>query len=77
MLLQDTTIAVLDAATTAGAEPLERAMTVASKTPVVLAVVLVVWLGLLTLVLVTERRLARLERRLDDAEGAAAPRAGS
>ena len=38
------------------------------KLPVVLAVVLIVWAGILLLLLRTERRLARLERTLDERE---------
>ena len=36
------------------------------KLPVVLAVVLIVWLGVLLLLFRTDRRLARIERDLDD-----------
>ena len=35
-----------------------------NKLPVVLAVVLVIWFGLLLLVARTDRRLARIERQL-------------
>lgn len=70
LALQDTTIAVLDAAPPTTSEPFEQAMVAADKLPVVLGVVLIVWLGLLLLLAVTERRLRRVEARLDAAEGA-------
>ena len=71
MLLQaDTTIAVVDEsalqATTAQPQGIERAMLADDKLPVVLAVVLIVWLGVLLLLFRTDRRLARIERDLDD-----------
>ncbi|WP_412063703.1 CcmD family protein [Rubrivirga sp. IMCC45206] len=70
MLLQaDTTIAVLDAdalqATTAQPQGIERVMLADDKLPVVLAVVLIVWIGVLALLVRTDRRLARIERDLD------------
>ena len=71
MQSSDTTIALLDtAATQAVAEPqgIETVMLAGDKMPVVLAVVLVVWAGILLLLLRTERRLAAVERALDDAE---------
>lgn len=74
LVLQDTTIAVLDAAPSAAAEPFEAAMVAADKLPVVLGVVLVVWIGLLLFVAMTERRLRRVEARLDAAERAPTPR---
>ena len=66
----DTTIAILDpsaaqAVTVQQAEGIERPMLAEDKLPVVLAVVLIVWFGLLLLVFRTDRRLARIERRLD------------
>ena len=73
MLLQaaDTTIAVLDAqaaqaVTEQPAQGIERVMLAEDKLPVVLAVVLVVWLGILALLVRTDRRLARVERQLDE-----------
>lgn len=70
----DTTIAVLHTGTAQpAAEPMERAMLAEDKLPVVLAVVLIVWAGLLWLVFRTDRRLARVERRLADAERGAPP----
>ncbi|MAQ92241.1 hypothetical protein B1759_18385 [Rubrivirga sp. SAORIC476] len=71
MLLQaDTTIAVVDEsalqATTAQPQGIERVMLADDKLPVVLAVVLIVWLGVLLLLFRTDRRLARIERDLDD-----------
>ena len=71
----DTTVAVLDpAAAQAVAEQppagIERVMLAEDKLPVVLAVVLIVWLGVLVLLFRTDRRLARVERRLDETESA-------
>ena len=65
----DTTIALLDtlaAQATAERPPegIERAMLAEDKLPVVLAVVLLIWAGLLLLLFRTERRLARVEREL-------------
>lgn len=69
----DTTIAVLDpsaaqAVTEQRPEGVERVMLAEDKLPVVLAVVMVVWLGIALLLVRTDRRLARLERRLDERE---------
>ena len=66
----DTTIALYDTAaaqatTVQRVEGIERPMLAEDKLPVVLAVVLIVWLGLLILLFRTDRRLARIERRLD------------
>ncbi|HLT46312.1 MAG TPA: hypothetical protein VK002_03715 [Rubricoccaceae bacterium] len=66
---QDTTIALLDpeaaqALTTQPPRGIERVMLQEDKLPVVLAVVLVIWLGLLLLMFRTDRRLARIERDL-------------
>lgn len=66
----DTTIAVFDPAaaqaeTTQPPRGIERAMLAESKIPVVLAVVLIVWAGILLLLYRTERRLARLEREMN------------
>ena len=68
MQVADTTVAVLDAAAArVGQRPdaLEQAMLAQDKLYVVLAVVLVVWLGLLFLIVRTDRRLGRVERELD------------
>ena len=67
----DTTAAVLDAqaaqaVTEQPAQGIERVMLAEDKLPVVLAVVLVVWLGVLALLVRTDRRLARVERQLDE-----------
>lgn len=67
----DTTIALYDeaAAQASSAQPaegVERVMLADDKMPVVVAVVLVVWLGVLALLFRTDRRLARIERRLDE-----------
>lgn len=67
----DTTVAVLDpaAAQATTAQPgdgLERAMLAEDKLPVVLAVVLIVWVGIVFLLFRTDRRLARVERLLDE-----------
>ena len=67
----DTTIALLDTAaaqTVAPPQGIETVMLASDKMPVVLAVVLVVWAGVLLLLVRTERRLAALERSLDAAE---------
>ena len=64
----DTTIAVLDTAAVQAAQtvaPLERVMLAEDKLPVVLAVVLVVWIGIVALLWRTERRLANVEAHLD------------
>ena len=45
---------------------LERTMLAQDKIYVVLAVVLLVWLGVAALLFRTDRRLATLERRMDD-----------
>ncbi len=71
MQTADTTIAVLDpsavqAATEQPVQGIERVMLAQDKLPVVLAVVLVIWLGIALLLLRTDRRLSRIERRLDD-----------
>ena len=68
---RDTTIALLDTAAaqamaTRPPEGIERVMLAQDKLPVVLAVVLLIWLGLLFLLFRTDRRLAKIERRLDD-----------
>jgi CcmD family protein len=47
-------------------EPLERAMMADGKIYVVLAVVLIIWLGLLVYLFRTDRRLDRLEARFDE-----------
>lgn len=44
---------------------LDRAMGQGGKIYVVLAVVLIIWIGLLTLLFRTDRKIERLERRLD------------
>jgi CcmD family protein len=50
------------------AEPvgLESYLTADGKIYVVLAVVLIIWLGLVTLLFRTDRKIDRLERRLDE-----------
>ncbi len=70
MQTADTTIAVLDpdaaqATTEQPAQGIERVMLAQDKLPVVLAVVLVIWLGIALLLLRTDRRLSRIERQLD------------
>ena len=70
MQTADTTIAVLDpdaaqATTEQPARGIERVMLAQDKLPVVLAVVLVIWLGIALLLLRTDRRLSRIERQLD------------
>lgn len=77
----DTTIAVLDpdasqAITEQPPQGIERPMLAQDRLPVVLAVVLVVWVGILLLLIRTERRLSRIETSLDALEGRE-PRASS
>lgn len=65
------TIAVFDttAITTDQVRPAsgsERVMLSENKLPVVLAVVLIVWVAWMILALRTDRRLARIERALDE-----------
>jgi len=67
----DTTIALYDEAAAQAsseqpAQGLERIMLADDKLPVVLGVVLIVWIGVLTLLFRTDRRLARVERQLDE-----------
>ena len=67
----DTTIALLDttaAQTEAAPVGVETVMLVADKLPVVAAVMLVVWAGIVLLLFKTERRLARIESALNAAE---------
>ena len=68
----DTTVAIVDpvaeAITEQRPQGVERVMLAENKLPVVLAVVLVIWFGLLLLVARTDRRLARIERQLDERE---------
>lgn len=47
-------------------EGLDRIMGADGKIYVVLAVVLLIWFGLLTLIVRTDRKIDRLERRLDE-----------
>ena len=68
---RDTTIALLDTAAaqamaTQQPEGLDRMMLAEDKLPVVLAVVLVIWIGLLILLFRTDRRISLLERELKD-----------
>ena len=69
----DTTIATLaddaQALTEQPPQGIERTMLAQDRLPVVLAVVLLVWVGVLLLLARTERRLARVERQLDALEG--------
>ena len=67
----DTAIAVLDAASTEQqTEGIERVMLADDRLPVAVAVVVVLWLGFLLLAFRTDRRLARIERQLDELDGA-------
>lgn len=77
----DTTIAVLDtpaaqAITEQPPQGIERTMLAEDRLPVALAVVLIVWAGILLLLMRTERRLSRLEKSLDSLENRE-PRASS
>lgn len=67
----DTTVALLDTAaaqafTERPPQGLDRVMLAEDKLPVVLAVVLVIWLGVLLLLFRTGRRISRIERTLND-----------
>lgn len=63
-------IAILDTAAAATVEQsptgIEETMLAESKLPVVLAVVLLVWFGILLLLFRTEKRLSRVEERLEE-----------
>lgn len=48
-------------------EGLDRVMGADGKIYVVLAVVLIIWFGLLTMLVRTDRKIDRLERQLDEA----------
>ncbi|MDX1439002.1 MAG: CcmD family protein [Rubricoccaceae bacterium] len=67
--LRDTTIALLDpGAVERAPEGIERAMLAADKLPVVLAVVLIIWFGILFLLFRTDRRITKIEKELDESE---------
>ena len=81
MMQADTTIALLDAPaaqaiTEQPPQGIERTMLAEDRLPVVLAVVLIVWAGILLLLMRTERRLSRVEQSLDAME-AREPRTSS
>ena len=61
---QDTTLAQAEVPTQAP-DALERVMLAEDKLYVVLAVVLIIWFGLVFFLFRTDRRLARLERTLE------------
>lgn len=64
--LRDTTIALLDpSAAEAIPQGVERLMLASDKLPVVLAVVLIIWFGLLFLLFRTDRRITKIERELN------------
>ena len=66
---RDTTIALLDAdAAQQVPQGIERAMLASDKLPVVLAVVLIIWLGLLFLLFRTDRRITKIEHELNSTE---------
>jgi len=63
---RDTAIALLDPdAAQQVPQGIERAMLASDKLPVVLAVVLIIWFGLLFLLFRTDRRISRIERELN------------
>lgn len=63
---RDTAIALIDAnAAQQVPQGIERAMLASDKLPVVLAVVLIIWFGLLLLLFRTERRITKIERKLN------------
>ena len=71
MQTPDTTIALLDTTAAQVADAprgIETFMLAQDKLPVVAAVMLVVWVGIVLLLFTTERRLARIESALDAAE---------
>ena len=62
---QDAAPAQTEEVPTQAPDALERVMLAEDKLYVVLAVVLIIWLGLVFFVFRTDRRLARLERTLE------------
>lgn len=48
------------------AEGIERVMLAEDKLYVVLAVVLIIWIGLVLLIFRTDRKISRLERKVDE-----------
>ena len=63
---RDTAIALLDPdAAQQVPQGIERAMLASDKLPVVLAVVLIIWFGLLFLLFRTDRRITKIERELN------------
>ncbi len=66
---RDTTIALLDPnATEHVPEGLERAMLASDKLPVVVAVILIIWFGLLFFLFRTDRRITKIERELNSTD---------
>lgn len=66
---RDTTIALLNPdAVQQVPEGIERIMLASDKLPVVLAIVLLIWFGLLFLLFRTERRITKIEKELDHSE---------
>ena len=69
---RDTAIALLDAdAAQLAPQGIERVMLASDKLPVVLAVVLLIWFGLLFLLFRTDRRISRIEKELNETETSA------
>ena len=65
----DTVIALLDAdAAQQAPQGIERVMLASDKLPVVLAVVLLIWFGLLFLLFRTDRRITKIESELNSTE---------
>ncbi len=64
---RDTSIALLDPnAAQQIPQGIERAMLASDKLPVVLAVILIIWLGLLFLLFRTDWKISRIEKRLNE-----------
>ena len=62
---QDTVLAQTEEVPTQAPDALERVMLAEDKLYVVLAVVLIIWLGIVFFVFRTDRKLDRLERTLE------------
>lgn len=68
LAVPDTAATIQQVAPEAPPTPLERVMLQQDKLYVVAAVVLIIWLGVLALLYRNDRRIARLERALDEGE---------
>jgi len=69
---RDTAIALLDAdAAQQVPQGIERVMLASDKLPVVLVIVLLIWFGLLFLLFRTDRRISRVEKKLNESDSGA------